>query len=107
MQKALRKWNIKANYLDEYYKILKHDKLYIIEVIFRYEKRYREKAFLLTLQHLQKASLSNEKQMLQQKQENQLKASDKLFKIYNKNNGVEKYDQILIKHITKKNAKKT
>ena len=47
LKKAFTNWNIKANYLKEYYKILQLDKLYIVETIFRYQKKYREKIFML------------------------------------------------------------
>jgi len=77
LKKYFTKWNVKANYLNEYYRILKLDKLYIIEVIFRYHKKYREKIFMLLLKNIQT-----------QKKEQQKQGAKKMFTIYNRNNGI-------------------
>ena len=84
------KWNMKANYLKGYYGQLQqkqYDKLYILEAIFRYQKKYREKAFLLLLQIIQK-----------EKKETQNKAADKIYDLYNRRNGFE-YENNLIHRI--------
>ena len=97
LKKYFTKWNIKANYLDEYYRILKLDKLYIIETIFRYHKKYREKIFMFLLQNIQA-----------QKKEQQKKGALNIFKLYNRNNGTQ-HDNNIIKralNIWKKNAMK-
>ena len=96
-KKYLTKWNIKANYLDEYYRILQLDKLYIVETIFRYHKKYREKVFMYFLKNIQT-----------QKKEQQYQGAIKMFNIYNRNNGIE-HDNNLIRralHIWKKKATK-
>ena len=95
LKKFFTKWNIKANILKEYYKILLLDKLYVIEAIFRYQKKYKEKVFMLLLQSIQK-----------QKKEKQMKAADKIYDLYNRRNGFE-YENNLLKRILavwKKNA---
>ena len=96
-KKYLTKWNIKANYLDEYYRILQLDKLYIVETIFRYHKKYREKVFMYLLKNIQT-----------QKIEQQHQGAIKMFNIYNRNNGTEHDDNLIRRalQIWKKKATK-
>ena len=96
-KKYLTKWNIKANYLDEYYRILQLDKLYIVETIFRYHKKYREKVFMYLLKNIQT-----------QKKEQQNQGAIKMFNIYNRNNGTEHDDNLVRRalQIWKKKATK-
>ena len=96
-KKYLTKWNIKANYLDEYYRILQLDKLYIVETIFRYHKKYREKVFMYLLKNIQT-----------QKIEQQHQGAIKMFNIYNRNNGTEHDDNLVRRalQIWKKKATK-
>ena len=96
-KKYLTKWNIKANYLDEYYRILQLDKLYIVETIFRYHKKYREKVFMYLLKNIQT-----------QKKEQQHQGAIKMFNIYNRNNGTEHDDNLVRRalQIWKKKATK-
>ena len=96
-KKYLTKWNIKANYLDEYYRILQLDKLYIVETIFRYHKKYREKVFMYLLKNIQT-----------QKKEQQHQGAIKMFNIYNRNNGTEHDDNLIRRalQIWKKKATK-
>ena len=87
LRKYFTKWNIKSNFLKEFYKLIRLDKLYIIEAIFRYQKKYREKVFMLLLQ-----SNQNEKK-------NKLnEAAQKAFDLYNRNNGFE-YENNLLRRI--------
>ena len=97
LKRAFTKWNIKANYLKEFYKILQLDKLYIIETIFRYQKKYREKVFMLLLQNIQK-----------EQQDQEAKGALKIFNLYNRRNGVEHDDNMVRRalQIWKKNAMK-
>ena len=83
-KKYLTKWNIKSNYLDEYYRILQLDKLCIVETIFRYHKKYREKVFMYLLKNIQT-----------QKKEQQHQGAIKMFNIYNRNNGTEHDDNLI------------
>ena len=94
-KKYLTKWNIKANYLQEYYRILQLDKLYIVETIFRYHKKYREKVFMLLLKNIQT-----------QKKEQQHQGAVRMFDIYDRNNGTEHDDNLVRRalNIWKKNA---
>ena len=96
-KKYLTKWNIKANYLDEYYRILQLDKLYIVETIFRYHKKYREKVFMYLLKNIQT-----------QKKAQQHQGAIKMFNIYNRNNGTEHDDNLIRRalQIWKKKATK-
>ena len=96
-KKYLTKWNIKANYLDEYYRILQLDKLYIVETIFKYHKKYREKVFMYLLKNIQT-----------QKKEQQHQGAIKMFNIYNRNNGTEHDDNLIRRalQIWKKKATK-
>ena len=96
-KKYLTKWNIKSNYLDEYYRILQLDKLYIVETIFRYHKKYREKVFMYLLKNIQT-----------QKKEQQHQGAIKMFNIYNRNNGTEHDDNLIRRalQIWKKKATK-
>ena len=97
LKKNFTKWNIKANYLNEFYRILQLDKLYIVETIFRYHKKYREKIFMLLLRNI-----------LLEKKGQQMQGALSIFNIYNRNNGIE-HDNNLIRralHIWKKNVKK-
>ena len=96
-KKYLTKWNIKANYLDEYYRILQLDKLYIVETIFRYHKKYREKVFMFLLKNIQT-----------QKKEQQHQGAISMFNIYNRNNGTEHDDNLVRRalQIWKKKATK-
>ena len=96
-KKYLTKWNIKANYLDEYYRILQLDKLCIVETIFRYHKKYREKVFMYLLKNIQT-----------QKKEQQHQGAIKMFNIYNRNNGTEHDDNLVRRalQIWKKKATK-
>ena len=96
-KKYLTKWNIKANYLDEYYRILQLDKLCIVETIFRYHKKYREKVFMYLLKKIQT-----------QKKEQQHQGAIKMFNIYNRNNGTEHDDNLIRRalQIWKKKATK-
>ena len=96
-KKYLTKWNIKANYLDEYYRILQLDKLCIVETIFRYHKKYREKVFMYLLKNIQT-----------QKKEQQHQGAIKMFNIYNRNNGTEHDDNLIRRalQIWKKKATK-
>ena len=68
-------------------KFLLLDKLYVIEAIFRYQKKYKEKVFMLLLQSIQK-----------QKKEKQMKAADKIYDLYNRRNGFE-YENNLLRRI--------
>ena len=97
LKKYFTKWNIKANYLNEYYRILQLDKLYIVEIIFRYHKKYREKIFMLLLKNIQTQKKGQQKQ-----------GAKKMFKIYNRNNGITHDDNYLRRaiHIWNKNAMK-
>ena len=54
LKKYFIKWNIKTNYLKEYRRMLILDRLYVLEAIFRYQKKYKEKVFMLLLQSIQK-----------------------------------------------------
>ena len=97
LKKAFTNWNIKANYLKEYYKILQLDKLYIVETIFRYQKKYREKIFMLLLRSIQT-----------EQKNKQMKGALNMYNIYNRANG-EDHDNNMIKRalqIWKKNAMK-
>ena len=96
-KKYLTKWNIKSNYLDEYYRILQLDKLCIVETIFRYHKKYREKVFIYLLKNIQT-----------QKKEQQHQGAIKMFNIYNRNNGTEHDDNLVRRalQILKKKATK-
>ena len=95
LKKYFTKWNIKANYLNEFYRILQLDKLFIIETIFRYQKKYLEKIFMLSLRNIQL------EKKLQQK-----KGALCMFNIYNRNNGIEHDDNLVRRalQIWRKNA---
>ena len=95
LKKYFTKWNIKANYLNEYYRILQLDKLYIIETIFRYHKKYREKIFMLLLRNIQL-----------EKKEQQMKGALSMLNIYNRNNGIQHDDNLVRRalHLWNKNA---
>ena len=97
LKKYFTKWNIKANYLHEYYRILQLDKLYIVETIFRYQKKYREKVFIWLLKNIHT-----------QKKEQQHQGAIKIFNLYNRNNGTEHDDNLVRRalNIWKKNATK-
>ena len=97
LKKYFTKWNIKANYLKEYYKILLLDKLYVLEAIFRYQKKYKEKIFMLLLQNIQ-----------MKKKEEQINGANKIYNLYNRRNGFEYENNLLrrILNIWKKNAYK-
>jgi hypothetical protein len=90
LKKAFTKWNIKANYLKEYLKILKLDKLYILEAIFRYQKKYREKVFMLLLNSVS-----------QEKKENQNEGIKAIYDLYNRRNGSD-YKNNLMRRILQK-----
>ena len=90
LKKAFMKWNIKANYLKEYMKILRLDKLYIIEAIFRYQKKYREKVFMLLL--------NSETQEKKEKKNEGIKA---IYNLYNRRNGSD-YKNNLMRRILQK-----
>ena len=95
LKKYFTKWNIKANYLKEYRRILFLDKLYVLEAIFRYQKKYKEKVFMLLLQSIQK-----------EKKEQQSQAANNIFNLYNRRNGFNYENNLLrrILQIWKKNA---
>ena len=97
LKKYFTKWNIKANYLKEFYRILQLDKLYIIEAIFRYQKKYREKIFMLLLKNIQT-----------DKKEQQNQGAHNIFKIYKRNNGIYHTDNVIRRalYLWNKNAKK-
>ena len=95
LKKYLTKWNIQANYLKEYYKILKLDKLYILEAIFRYQKKYRERVFLFLLQNIHTT-----------KQNQKIEATKNIFELFNRTNGTTHDHNILVRALEKwrKNA---
>ena len=84
LKKYLTRWNIKANYLDEYYNILKLDKLTTLDAIFKYKKKYREKNFMSALKKIRNCQL-----------EQQAKASDMIYKLYDRRNGYETENNLL------------
>ena len=90
LKKAFTKWNIKANYLKEYMKILKLDKLYVLEAIFRYQKKYKEKVFMLLLNS-----------MSQEKKEKQTEGIKAIYDLYNRRNGSD-YKNNLMRRILQK-----
>ena len=90
LKKAFTKWNIKANYLKEYMKILRLDKLYILEAIFRYQKKYREKVFMLLL--------NSETKEKKEKQNEGIKA---IYDLYSRRNGSD-YKNNLMRRILQK-----
>ena len=75
LKRYLNKWNIYANYLNEYRRILKNDKLLLIEAILKYHKKFREKIFLLLLNSIRENKDKEEK-----------KAVNKMISFYNKYN---------------------
>ena len=97
LKKYFTKWNVKANYLKEFYRILRLDKLYIIEAIFRYQKKYREKIFMLLLKSIQT-----------DKKEQQNQGAHNIFKIYKRNNSIYHTDNVIRRalYLWNKNAKK-
>ena len=98
LKKYLRKWDMKANYLKEYNKILRLDKLYILEAIFRYQKKYREKIFMWLLENIHTKT-----------QNNNLKATQNIFNIYQRSNGIIHDQNIVFRAMEKwrKNAVST
>ena len=95
LKKYFMKWNLKAKFLKEYYNILILDKLYVLEAIFRYQKKYREKVFMLLL--------NNNKP---DKKEQQMDTAHKIYDLYNRRNGFEYENNLLrrILYIWKKKA---
>ena len=95
LKKYFMKWNLKAKFLKEYYNILILDKLYVLEAIFRYQKKYREKVFMLLL--------NNNKP---DKKEQQMETAHKIYDLYNRRNGFEYENNLLrrILYIWKKKA---
>ena len=61
LKKFFNKWNIKANYLSEYRKIIKEDKLLLIDLIMRYHKKFKEKIFMLLLNSIRETKTEKEK----------------------------------------------
>ena len=98
LKKYFIKWNIKANYLKEYRRILILDRLYVLEAIFRYQKKYKEKVFMLLLQSIQKEK--------KEQKEHQFQVANNIYNLYNRKNGLEYENNLLrrILQIWKKNA---
>ena len=64
LKRYLNKWNIMVNYLPKYRKILKNDKLLLIDAIIRYHKKFKEKIFLFLLNSIRENKKEKEKQSL-------------------------------------------
>ena len=77
LKKYLNKWNIIANYLNEYRNILKGDKFLLIDTIMKYHKKYREKIFMFLLNSIKENKVENEK-----------KSANKLLNFYDKHNKI-------------------
>ena len=77
LKKYLNKWNIIANYLNEYRNILKGDKFLLIDIIMKYHKKYREKIFMFLLNSIKENKVENEK-----------KSANKLLNFYDKHNKI-------------------
>jgi hypothetical protein len=95
----LNKWNIIANYLEEYRRILKHDKLLLIETILKYHKKFREKVFLFLLNSIKENKIKEEKTSL-----------NKMISFYDKHNKIhdkEHINNVLLRAIKiwRKNSK--
>ena len=86
LKRYLNKWNIIANYLSEYRKILKGDKLLLIEIIMKYHKKFKEKVFMLLLNSIKENKINLEK-----------KSANKILDFYEKYN--KKHDQEYINNI--------
>ena len=89
------KWNVKSAYLKEFNKVMILDKLYVLEAIFRYQKKYKEKVFMLLLQSIQK-----------EKNEKMNEGAKKAYDLYNRRNGFDYENNLLrrILHLWKKKA---
>ena len=89
LKRYLNKWNIIANYLSEYRKILKADKLALIDVIMKYNKKFKEKIFMLLLNSIKEKKVSIEK-----------KEVNKIFNYYEKHN--KNHDKEYINNVLKR-----
>ena len=86
LKRYLNKWNIIANYLSEYRKILKADKLALIDVIMKYNKKFKENIFMQLLNSIKEKKVDTEK-----------KQANKILNFYEKHN--KKHDQEYINNI--------
>ena len=89
LKRYFNKWNIIANHLSEYRKILKADKLALIDIIMKYNKKLKEKIFLLLLNSIKEKKENTEK-----------KETNKIFNFYQKHNKIhdpEYVNKILLK----------
>ena len=77
LKRYLNKWNIIANYLNEYRNIIKNDKLLLIEIIMKYHKKYREKIFMFLLNSIKENKVEKEK-----------KCANKILNFYDKHNKI-------------------
>ena len=96
LKKYLNIWNIKANYLPEYKKILKEDKMKLIEAIIRYYKKYQEKAFMLQLNTIKEKEIEKEKEKEEFKKDT-INKMLKFYNLHNKNHNKEYINNILLK----------
>ena len=95
LRKYFTKWNVKSEYLKEFNKVMCYDKLYVLEAIFRYQRKYKEKIFMLMLQKIQK-----------EKNEKLSEGAQKAYDLYNRRNGFDYENNLLrrILHLWKKKA---
>ena len=91
LKRYLNKWNIIANYLNEYRRILKEDKLILIETILKYHKKFREKIFLFLLNSIKEKKEKEEK--------NALNNMVSFYNKYNKIHDKQHIDNILLRAI--------
>ena len=97
LKNYFHKWKNYTHYYNNYLKNKICDKLKIIEIIMKYNKKFNEKLFMLLL------NLKSKEE--KKKKENLKKNLTKLFKIYSKRNDKEFYKNILNKYFKKWEAK--
>ena len=92
LKRYLNKWNIISNYLSEYRKILKNNTLLLIEVIMKYNKKYKEKIFMFLLNSIKENKIDREKKQL-----------NKIISFYNKHNKIhnKEYNNNIIEKVIK------
>ena len=77
LKRYLNKWNILANYLNEYRKRLNNNTLSLVEVIMKYNKKYKEQQFMFLLNSIKQNKIDKEKKSL-----------NKIINLYNKHNKI-------------------
>ena len=61
LKRHFNTWNLKANYLHIYTRLIRENKILLIKTIMKYYKRYQEKTFMILLNSIKERKLQNEK----------------------------------------------